>query len=237
MQPAATAAGRGLLGCQCTAAGAGAHSAPHGPERLLVYLLLPPGRRGRGRRKPGRKEGRREGGGLFDCQPPGCTPKLPAPQGTACTQPKSETQEQGEASRLCSSPTPTPPQRHRLKCSAIAPNWWAPPGAAGSRRGGYSTPPTQCVPPRDPCCPQAPRSGRFLFTQNIYSRHFPGAWVTMGWLCFLESSGERHSGQEGNVRKKRQKNAQTSSTRRGPAHPHPTCCKLKLPGHSAAPTH
>lgn len=141
MQPAATAAGRGLLGCQCTAAGAGAHSAPHGPERLLVYLLLPPGRRGRGRRKPGRKEGRREGGGLFDCQPPGCTPKLPAPQGTACTQPKSETQEQGEASRLCSSPTPTAPQRHRLKCSAIAPNWWAPPGAAGSRRGGYSTPP------------------------------------------------------------------------------------------------
>lgn len=88
-------------------------------------------------------------------------------------------------------------------------------------------PPTQCVPPRDPCCPQAPRSGRFLFTQNIYSRHFPGAWVTMGWLCFLESSGERHSGQEENVRKKRQKNAQTPSTRRGPGHSQSMCCKLR----------
>lgn len=42
-----------------------------------------------------------------------------------------------------------------------------------------------------------PHSGCFLFTQNIHRRHFPGAWVTMGWVCFLESSGERHSGQEG----------------------------------------
>lgn len=49
----------------------------------------------------------------------------------------------------------------------------------------------------------------------------------MGWVCFLEFSGERHSGQEGNVRKKRQKNAQTSSACRGPAHPPPRACRLE----------
>lgn len=36
--------------------------------------------------------------------------------------------------------------------------------------------------PRPP--PQA-----FLFTKNVHCRHLPRAWVTIDWVCFLESSG------------------------------------------------
>lgn len=42
-----------------------------------------------------------------------------------------------------------------------------------------------------PHCPRPPPQA-FLFTKNIHCRHLPGAWVTMGWVCFLGPSRGRN---------------------------------------------
>lgn len=42
-----------------------------------------------------------------------------------------------------------------------------------------------------PHCSRPPPQA-FLFTKNVHCRHLPGAWVTMGWVCFLDPSVGRN---------------------------------------------
>lgn len=173
MQPAATAAGRGLLGCQCTAAGAGAHSAPHGPERLLVYLLLPPGRRGRGRRKPGRKEGRREGGGLFDCQPPGCTPKLQPPKAPPAPSPSLRPRNRGRHPGSAAAPRRPRPNGTGSSVQQSLLTGGRPLGLLGPDGAATPPPPPSACLPGTPAVPRPPALGASCLHRTSTADTFP----------------------------------------------------------------
>lgn len=91
------------------------------------------------------------------------------------------------------SPGPSP------ACSLMVPGQASCPVAAPSRpkslelqwgRGGGGA--TRAMPTlAGPHCPRPPPQA-FLFTKNVHCRHLPGAWVTMGWVCFLDPSGGRN---------------------------------------------
>lgn len=129
-----------------------------GPELLLVCLFAAPPRKGREKQEKAWPEGGREGGGLFDSQLPGCSPKLlRRPRHCPHPEPKSENQAEGEpmgegaptsslhaapssAATTPLNPTPPPSLTAHAQVSSNGSTLARAPWGCQVQRGGYPHP-------------------------------------------------------------------------------------------------